>query len=526
MPKKLRICIFLLFLLSMFFSSVPLARADKVDAAALKQMFDRYGAPARWDSLKDTVDSPTLAWSETYIMRSYLLMYQATKDKQYIDDFVDHADSVLARRDNMRGVTDYRGLSLPVWRDGKYTDYKTYYIYADETGLIATPLAQFAVLINKDPNLAAYRAKANEYVQAAEDAVNVLFMSQLRNSDVNFTWIEDGDTLHLDRPVNKNLAVGGALLAIYEATGDNSYLYQGIKMANYFKQHLLTNSFSGGYYWKYYPEDPRFTNTIEDTNHANVALQFIAMAYDNGIFSAAEMQKFANTAAKVLIKSDGTIANRLDGSGTIDQQGQIANWLVVSPWSPSLFDVAYNIINNKSSLNPPEIHGLAYLNYVLAQKDATNQPPGGVPNPTPAPVNGGNLINNGDFSAGSMGWVNRNNTAQIKTESNGNKYLTNTYNFAFYQDMQLKPATYQINAKTRKGTAVKGARIVIRFYYQDGSDNFKTFTYTNNGSGWEAMPGMTLVVPSTAATTRIYLSGMPGDSGTQDFDDLVITPVK
>lgn len=262
MPKKLRSCIFLVFVLSMFLGSVPLAWGDTVEAAGLKQMFDKYGAPSRWSSLKSAVDSPTLAWSETYIMRSYLVMYQATKDKQYIDNFIDHADSALARRDSVRGVKDYRGLSLPVWRDGKYTDYKTYYIYADETGLIATPLAQFAALVNKDPKLTSYRAKANEYVKAAKDAVNVLFMSQLRNSDVNFTWIEDGNTLHLDRPINKNLAVGSALLAIYEATGDNSYLDKGKKMANFFKQNLLANSSSGGYYWKYYPSDPRFTNTI------------------------------------------------------------------------------------------------------------------------------------------------------------------------------------------------------------------------------------------------------------------------
>ncbi len=224
MKKKNWICAFLVLLFSIILGSGSYAQAADVDAATLKQLFDKHGNPAKWDFLKNTVDGPTLPWVETYIMRSYLIMYQATNDKSYIDAFVDHADSVLQRRDSVRKVKDYRGYSLPVWRNGKYTDYKSYYIYADETGLIATPLAQFGALVKKDPNLAAYKTKADEYVQAAKDAVNVLFMSELKNSDVNFRWIETSSLLYLDRPINKNLAVGSAILAIYEATGDKSYL--------------------------------------------------------------------------------------------------------------------------------------------------------------------------------------------------------------------------------------------------------------------------------------------------------------
>jgi len=522
----------LVFFLSLGF--VQYARAATVDADNLRQMFDKYGAPSEWNWLKSRVDDNAIAWMETYIMRSYLIMYQATKDKRYLDEFIGHADTVLDRRDNVRGVTDYRGLSLPAWRVGKWTDYKEFYIYAAQTGLTAAALAEFAVVVNKDPNLTGYKPKADEYLQAAKDAVDVLDMrNQPQYMDVNSRWIEEGNTMYLDRPVNKNLAVGSAYLAIYEASGDKTYLERGIKVANYFKKYLTINPSSNSYYWEYYPTRDKWDGVIEDTNHANPALQFINLAYDTGIFNETDMQRFANTASKVLIKSDGTIANRLNGSGTANQQGQIANWLIFEPWAPSLFDVAYSKLAGRSSVNPPELLGVALLNYVFAQNNISiNEPSDQVPNPSPkpnpAPTPGpeGNLIENGTFSAGTTGWVNKGNTAVVETGADSNKYLANTYNFRFYQDLNLEPGTYKLNAKTRKGTAQKGARIVVRYFYQDGSDSFDTFKYQNSGTGWESMPEMTLEVPSTATTTRIYLSAIPGADGTQHFDDITLVPAE
>lgn len=58
------------------------------------------------------------AWSTAWVLKSYITMYRATDDTAYLDLFVTDADQVLDLRDNARGVTDYRGRSLPVWRTG------------------------------------------------------------------------------------------------------------------------------------------------------------------------------------------------------------------------------------------------------------------------------------------------------------------------------------------------------------------------------------------------------------------------
>ncbi|KAF1085956.1 Y_Y_Y domain protein [Sporotomaculum syntrophicum] len=509
----------LIFLFSMSF--VQLAQAATIDAKSLQNLFNRLDNTNKWDWYKTRVDDSLIAWDESHIMRSYLLMYEATKDKQYLNKFIEHADSVLARRDSVRGVTDYRGLSLPAWRSGYYTDYKTYYIYAVQTGLTAAPLAQFATIVKKDQSLSTYSAKANKYLQAAKDAIDAHDMSaKPQYLEVNSRWIVEGNTIHLARPINMNLAQGSAMLSIYEASGDKAYLNKATKIANYFKKYLRVNTSSNAYVWNYFPDDSRFSSIIEDLNHSVLDNEFIYLAYRNGIFNNADMQKFANTASKVLIKKDGSIANYLDGTGTASMPGAISHWLWFEPWAPSLLDVSYKLLAAKSSVHPVELQGVALLNYAFARNNTSNpEPDPSDPTPEPVPVPG-NLITNGDFNAGMTGWVNNRSSAVINSEANGNKYLTNTYNFDFFQVLNLKPGTYTLNAKAKKGTAAQSARIVIQFFHSNGSNTVPyAFTYSNKGSGWEAMPEMTVKVPDTAITTRVYLS-VNGGSGNCHFDDI------
>lgn len=61
-------------------------------------------------------DRAALGWGEAYILQAYLLMWEAYRDPYYLDKAVDHIDHVLATRDSVRGVGDWRGMSLPGWR--------------------------------------------------------------------------------------------------------------------------------------------------------------------------------------------------------------------------------------------------------------------------------------------------------------------------------------------------------------------------------------------------------------------------
>jgi len=348
--------------------------------STLKNLFDQVDNQSKWRA-NNAADGYEISYNDSYVMRSYLLMYQTTGDKQYLVKYVVFADSVLARRDSVIGKADFRGLKLPGWSSNHFDANITMH-YAMATGMIATPLAEFATLVKNNAALAGYNSKANTYLQAAKDAVAI--HNQPANSQNSYrdnNWFEDSTTLHLKTPVNMNMAYGTALLAIYEATGDKSYLDRGRKIANYFKQYLTVNPSTNGYYWKYFPDSPTYGNVIEDLEHAPFATEFVNIAYHNGIFNATDMQRFANTATKTLAKSDGSVAERLNGSGVAPRNGKFLFWLWFEPWAPSMLDTAYNIVKSRTATYPMELAGIALLNYFASHGD-TSAP---VPNPQPEP---------------------------------------------------------------------------------------------------------------------------------------------
>lgn len=623
---------------------VPAQYADAaIDASTLKKLFDQVDNESKWRTSSNKPDGYEITYTDGYVMRAYLLMYQSTGDKQYLNKFISFADSVLARRDNVVGKTDFRGLRLPGWSSNHF-DPKQNMHYAMATGIIATPLAQFATVVKSDPALANYKTKANIYVQAAKDAMAIHDKpsnSQYIYSDNN--WIEDSNTLYLRRPVNMNVAYGSALLAIYEATGDKAYYDKGKKIANYFKPLLTVNPSTSGYYWKYFPGHSSYGNVIEDLSHSTLGAEFAYLAYKNGIYNSTDMQRLANTANKTLAKSNGSVANRLDGSGVSTQPGLYLHWLWFEPWAPSILDKAYNIVKSRTSTYPMELTGIAMLNYFNSHGDVPAPGPDPEPDPDPeptpptdtqrpvvkinapasggqlngtavfqvsasdnvgvdnlvlgygpsangpwtevkgaselksgtdasgnwqlnwdvsglkdgtyyvlakaidaagnmgfsapltyevknqaqAPAPAGNLIENGDFSAGLQGWLNKNNSAKISRDSSGNPALTNTFNYDFFQEINLQPGNYKLNARTYAGTSQKAAMIVIMFYHRDGSHTTDyVFKHQHTGKGWQSINEMNIKVPATVVKARIFLTVESGDNGYHHFDDVTLTAVK
>src|SRR3954471_23168013 len=82
-----------------------------------------------------------LAWSQSYVLLGLVRMFETYRDTYYLDRLVDNIDQVLSVRDSERGVTDYRGLSLPAWRaDHPYTT--GYTTLADSNGRALLDLRQ------------------------------------------------------------------------------------------------------------------------------------------------------------------------------------------------------------------------------------------------------------------------------------------------------------------------------------------------------------------------------------------------
>jgi len=107
------------------------AHAAGIDYTA-RQTFDDWdrlfqqGSPGQPDQPNDNTNadgrSGMLAWSQSYVLLGLARMYETYKDPHYLDRLIENVDQVLSVRDSERGVTDYRGLSLPAWRaDHPYT---------------------------------------------------------------------------------------------------------------------------------------------------------------------------------------------------------------------------------------------------------------------------------------------------------------------------------------------------------------------------------------------------------------------
>ncbi|MEI8408827.1 MULTISPECIES: hypothetical protein [unclassified Kribbella] len=105
----------------------------------------QQGGPGQPDQPNDNTNadgrSGMLAWSQSYVLLGLVRMYETYRDTYYLDRLIDNVDQVLAVRDSVRGVTDYRGLSLPAWRaDHPYTT--GYTTLADSNGRAVLELRQ------------------------------------------------------------------------------------------------------------------------------------------------------------------------------------------------------------------------------------------------------------------------------------------------------------------------------------------------------------------------------------------------
>ena len=100
------------------------ARAEETFDPSSREEFDRIDRAWNHGNAQadKTNEDGALGWGEAGALAAYLLMYRAHRDTHYLGKLIDQFDQVLKSRDSVRGVKDYRGLSLPAWQAaGHYT---------------------------------------------------------------------------------------------------------------------------------------------------------------------------------------------------------------------------------------------------------------------------------------------------------------------------------------------------------------------------------------------------------------------
>jgi len=290
-------------------------------------------------------EAAMLAWGESYVMMSLAAMFRATGSPTYLDRLAWHADGVLAQRDDRRGVVDYRGISGACWRNTGYQPNGEPYCYAVHSGMIASPIVEFAVLVNESGlgrELAydgvSFQQKAEAYVQAGRETAAV--HDDEWNDAGYYVFRPDATFLPYagkDQPLNQSNALGRLLLLLHDATGDPAYLNKAAKLVQRFKAQISTGS-HGEYLWNYW--GGAYASPGEDISHAAINVEFAVMAAERGIvFGLADIEAFAHTFLANVYRDDGTFSDFVGGGTTngSSYRAQAGRWLPLSPARTSIY---------------------------------------------------------------------------------------------------------------------------------------------------------------------------------------------
>jgi hypothetical protein len=291
-------------------SSLLLPSGFATDAFTVSDIVKRYDSVEaqtvvveEWK--RHTNDNGSLAWNTSYVLNSYVDMFEVTSNPKYLDKFVALADPIVAGTDEERGLRDYKGRARVGWGSVTYSGKQQRVVWLAHTGMITYPLARFAILVHKTPALGNYSAKAHSYGRVSEVALKE-FDSQWRYDPASgegfYTFEKDQPDYEsiagaeMPMPFNMELAAGRAFIVLSKLTGQESYQRKVQALAKHFKSHLQTDT-SGAYIWTYWFDKGLLRSTsVEDSSHGAIDVEFAVLASQSGAsLRADDLRRFVQS---------------------------------------------------------------------------------------------------------------------------------------------------------------------------------------------------------------------------------------
>ena len=121
------------------------------DDALTRAHFDRLVIPAVESAVRQSGTNlgGNIAWSQAYQLAALVEMLEVTRDAKYVQLIVRLGTWIADARDDRHGFRDeVRDRALPAWSSTNYSKGQRY-VWAVHTGVIATPMAQFAATIRR-----------------------------------------------------------------------------------------------------------------------------------------------------------------------------------------------------------------------------------------------------------------------------------------------------------------------------------------------------------------------------------------
>lgn len=277
-------------------------------------------------------------------------------------------------------------------------------LHGHHTGRVVSPLAQFAAIVQKQPQLKRYAPKAKTYLKCAEEAMTEAESCWHEAGNVGYFSFQKGIPFWSDgvpEPLNVQAASGSAYLSLYDATGKARYLTHAKKLAQLIKDNCEPQP-DGTFLYHYWfglvrkgwtPEDKVSLNTpafpgqqgIEDLSHFQLSMRFIVESYLKGlVFTRQDLQTWASTFHKKMYQPApdggvGTLADNVAGDrkkapGTYDYSAWgLAMLDVVDPTVPQTLRAMYESKFAPLTTRPVTLYSWAVLARVEAMKKGALQ---------------------------------------------------------------------------------------------------------------------------------------------------------
>jgi len=321
-----------------------------------------------------------LAWGESYLMESYLVMYEATHDKKWLDKFLAHGQRVVNNTDKARGTKDYKGRSVVGWSSLIYspqygwkpgdkiqpsTVNKPWIMFWGHTGMIIYPFVNFAIIVQGDPGLSGYTEQAASLVKVAEEAVAV-FDKDWRfdaSSGEGYFIAEKGEPARGNQrePLDRDLAMGRVYIGLCKLGREQEYCERAKALATMFKNRLKLEK--DRYVWN--GPGPH----VEDISHGAIDITFACDAFDARIeFTRNDMLLFSRTLTGAFNGSQ--FAQFIDGAGDDDSVYSYslssARWLDLSAFGCQPYKTVHSFFEKylttpRAMVSPQVLLGISKL---------------------------------------------------------------------------------------------------------------------------------------------------------------------
>ncbi len=320
---------------------------------AIEQWTDRYVAWHKANEFRafGHTSSADLAWWESYLLQSYLVMYTTTKDTFWLSRFCVHADTMIALMsdapDSGRFWPGYRDKFLG-WGTSRYDPDSSYQEYLVHDAQICLPVARFCRLVLTTPDLwVQFGARARYYLSVIEaNIVSKWF--------VNWNSCR-GDAEHLagfggwnPLPQNQFLVFGNLLLVLSDITGSvgpvprSFYLSVPDSMARMFRSSLAHDSMHDAWLWSHWllaSQPMRY----EDISHANLDISFALEARGHStVFNDSDLRCLAHTLTRVMwdgSEIDPKFSRFVNGTGSYADYTPLADWLQLCDYDPKVYQL-------------------------------------------------------------------------------------------------------------------------------------------------------------------------------------------